>query len=247
MDPEERPDQRAEDDDGERAEQRERELALVARLAPRDHRRQEDPGGDERRRDPEQRELHVPGAHQVVGEDLREVDPEEARQLRPVVLGGGADERLDQEQRGHHEEEPRARPLGRRQGHVAGRAERQRGLLAPVPAEPPAPAPESREQQADPAEQRDQREDAPHDDVRRRLVLDARLRRPVVRVGVVLAGPLGGARPGRPAEERRQLRELGAIRDRLRPQAVLRRRLGEEARCSGRRAGGARRPAPRSA
>ena len=147
VDPEERPDQRAEDDDRERAEQRERELALVARLAAGDHRRQEDPGGDERRRDPEQRELHVPGAHQVVREDLREVEAEEARQLRPVVLGGGADERLDHEQRGHHEEEPRARALRRRQGHVAGCAERQRGLLAPVPAEPPAPAPERREQQ----------------------------------------------------------------------------------------------------
>ena len=62
-------DQRAEDDDRERAEQRERELALAARLAPGDHRREEDAGRDERGRDPEDRQLHVPGAHQVVGED----------------------------------------------------------------------------------------------------------------------------------------------------------------------------------
>ena len=56
-------DQRAEDDDGERAEQREGELALVLGLAPGDHRRQEDAGRDERGRHPEQRELDVPGAH----------------------------------------------------------------------------------------------------------------------------------------------------------------------------------------
>ena len=201
VDAEERADQGAEDDDRQRAEQRERELALMPRLAPGDHRREEDPGGHERRRDPEQRELHVPGAHQVVREDLREVEAEEARELGAVVLRGGADERLDQEQRGHHEEEPRARALRRRQRDVAGRAERQRGLLAPVPAEPPAPAAEGREQQPDPAEQRDQREHAPDDDVRRRRVVDARLRRPVVGVGVVVPGPLG-RRPPRPSSRR---------------------------------------------
>ena len=75
---EERADQRSEDDDGERAEEGERELALVLRLPPRDHRREEDPGRDERGRDPEDRELHVPGAHEVVREDAREVEPEEA-------------------------------------------------------------------------------------------------------------------------------------------------------------------------
>ena len=77
VDAEERADQRPEDDDRERAQQREGELALVLGLAPGDHRRQEDAGGDERGRDPEDRQLHVPGAHQVVGEDLCEVDAEE--------------------------------------------------------------------------------------------------------------------------------------------------------------------------
>ena len=68
VDAEERADQRAEDDHGEGAEQQEGELALAARLAPGDHRRQEDAGRDERRGDPEDRELHVPGAHQVEGQ-----------------------------------------------------------------------------------------------------------------------------------------------------------------------------------
>ena len=77
--------------------------------------------------------------------------------LGAVVLRGGADERLDQEQRGHHEEEPGGRALRRGQRDVAGRAERERRLLAPVPAEVAAPAPEGAEQEADAAEQRDQR------------------------------------------------------------------------------------------
>ena len=63
-------DQAAEDDDREGAEQAEGELALALRLAPGDHRRQEDPGREERGGDKEDRQLHVPGAHEVVGEDL---------------------------------------------------------------------------------------------------------------------------------------------------------------------------------
>ena len=198
-------------------------------LAPGDHRREEDAGRDERRRDPEQRELDVPGAHQVVGEDAREVEAEEAADVGPVVLARRPDERLDQEQRRHHEEEPGAGALRRREGDIAGRAERQRRLLAPVPAEE-APAAEDAEQDPDPAEQRDQREDAPDDHVGGRLVVDARLGRPVVGVGVVVARPLGRGRPRRPAEERGQLPQLVAVGDRVRPQPVLRRRVGEEAR-----------------
>ena len=74
-----------------------------------------------------------------------------------------------------------------------------------------------------------EREHAPDDHVRRRLVLDARLGRPVVRVGVVVARALGRRRPRRPPEEGRELREVTAIGDRLLAQAVLRRGLGEEA------------------
>ena len=55
-------DQAAEDDDGERREQPVGEPVLAARLAPGDHRRQEDAGREERGRDEEDRELHVEGA-----------------------------------------------------------------------------------------------------------------------------------------------------------------------------------------
>jgi hypothetical protein len=99
VDAEERSDQRSEDDDGERPEQGERELPLVLGLAPRDHRSEEDAGGDERHRHPEQGELHVPGPHQVVREHLRDVEAEEVVDLGPVVLRGCAHEGLDQPSR----------------------------------------------------------------------------------------------------------------------------------------------------
>jgi len=95
-------------------------------LAPGDHRRQEDAGGHERRRHPEQRELHVPRPHEVVREDLCEVDAEEAVDLGPVVLAGGADERLDEKERRHDEEEPGGGALRRRQGDVARGASNSR-------------------------------------------------------------------------------------------------------------------------
>jgi hypothetical protein len=226
---EERPDQRSEDDHSERAEQEKGELALSSRLAPGDHRRQEDAGRDERGGNPEDRQLHVPGAHQVEGEDLGKVDAEEARQLRPIVLRGGPDERLDHEQGRHHEEEPGAGALGRGERHVAGGPERQRGLFATVPAED-VPAPEGREQEADSAQKGDQGQDRPHDHVGGGLVVDARLRRPVVRVGVVVTRSLGRARPGGPAEERGQRLEVPTVGDGVGTQPVLGGRLREEAR-----------------
>ena len=226
----ERADQRAEHHHGERAEQQEGELALTARLAPGDHRREEDAGRHERGRDPEDRELHVPGAHQVEGQQLGEVDAEEARpaprdsavrRRRPCtwITNSAA---ITKKNHAH------ARWAGRERD-VAGRAEAQRGLLASVPAED-VPAPESGEQQADAAQQRDQRQHRPDDHVGRWLVVDPRLGRPVVGVGVVVTGPLGRAGPGRPAEERRQSGEIAAVGDRVRAQAVLGGGLGEEAR-----------------
>ena len=175
---------------------------------------------------PEDRELDVPGAHEVVGQPAGEVEPEEAAEIGAVVLTGGADERLDQEQHRHHEEEPGAGSLCRGKGDISGRAERERRLLAALPAEE-VPAAEGPEQQPDPAEQRDQRDDAPHDHVRGGPVVDQRLRGPVVGVGVVLARPQGRAGPRRPGEERGELPDLGLVGDRVRAQALVGRRVAE--------------------
>jgi hypothetical protein len=195
------------------------EQVLPARLAARDHRRQEDARGDIRRRDEEDRELHVPRAHEVEREPRGEVDAEEARQVGPVVLRGGAYERLHEEERRHHEEEPGRGALRGREGDVARRPEGKRRLLAAVPAQE-APAAEGGEEEPDPAEQRNQREDAPDDHVRRRPVIDERLRRPVVRVRVVVSRPFRRGGPGRPREVGGQLLDLVRVRDRLTPEPV---------------------------
>ncbi len=171
----------------------------------------------------------MPGAHQVEGQELGEVDPEEVVQLGPVVLRRGADQHLDHEQRGHHEEEPGAGALSGGEGHVARLAEAQRGLFAAVPAED-VPAAEGGEQQPDAAQQRDQREHRPDDHIGGGLVVHARLGRPVVGVRVVVPGPLGRARPGRPPEEGGQSGEVRAICDRVGAQPVLGRGIREEAR-----------------
>ncbi len=111
--------------------------SLPGRAAPPgDHRRQEDPGRHERGRDEEDRELHVPGADQVEGQRLGDVDPEEAPEVGPVVLGGSADHGLEQEEACHRKKEPGRRPLGRSQGHVPGQSEAELRLLPTLPAEP---------------------------------------------------------------------------------------------------------------
>jgi hypothetical protein len=217
----------AEHDDDERTEEGEGELALTARLATGDHRSEEDPGRHERGCDEEDRELHVPGSDEVEGERLGYVDPEEAPQVGPVVLGGGADGGLKQEQPRHHEEEPSRRPLARRERHVARKPECERRLLTALPAQPP-PA-EDAEQDPDPAKQGDQGDHGPHDHVRARLVANPRLRGPVVRVGVVVAGPAGRGGPARPGEEGGQLPDLLGVVDRLGTQTEPGGRLAEEA------------------
>ena len=150
MDAAELADQAAEDDDRERGEQPVCEPVLALGLASRDHRREEDPGGEERGRDEEDRQLHVEGAGEVEWKELGQVDPEEAAGLDHVAMYGRAsDQVLEQEQRGDDQEEPGGHPrwAGVR-GTSPGLAERERRLLAPVPAEE-VPAPERREQQAD--------------------------------------------------------------------------------------------------
>ena len=219
-------DQAAEDDDRKCGQQAVGEPVLSLRLAPGDHRRQEDPGGEEGGRDEEDRELDVEGAGEVEGEQLGEVDAEEVPELRAIVLRGGADHRLDQEQSRHHQEEPGAGALRGRQRHLPGLSECQRRLLAAVPAEE-VPASEGGEQQSDPAEQRDQRDDAPEDDVRGRPVIDEILGRPVVGVGVVVTRPAGRGGPGRPAEEGGQLVGLLGVVDRVRAQSLVGGRIGE--------------------
>ena len=92
----------------------------------------------------------MPGADEVVGEDLGDVDAEEAVQLRAVMLGHPADEGLEQEQCCHHEEEPGRGPLGGGERHIPWGAEAECRLVPARPAH--SPSPERGEQHPDPTE-----------------------------------------------------------------------------------------------
>ena len=165
----------------------------------------------------------------LYGKPLGEVEAEEVGDVGPVVLRRGTDERLDQEQRRHDEEEPGRGALRRRQRHVAGCAERERGALAPVPTEPrPSDRRRAKRIPMPPSS-------AISDSTLHTITFavgsfaDPRLGRPVVRVGVVVAGPVRRRGPGGPGEVRRQVRGgRPRVRDRLRLQPVLARRVGEE-------------------
>ena len=102
-------------------------------LSPGDHRNEEDAGGEEAGGDPEERQLHVPGAHQVVGEDLVQRDAEEAAEVGAVVLGSSPHEGLHEEQPGHGEEEVRRGPLRR----LASQSAHHQWTIAALDAVPP--------------------------------------------------------------------------------------------------------------
>jgi hypothetical protein len=130
-------------------------------LAARDDRGQEDARGQERRRDPEDGQLQVPYAGEVVRQPAGQIDAEEAGDVGAVVLARRTYQGLDEEEQAYHEEEPRGGALRRGQGYLPRTAEGDRVRLPALPAEPVTPPAEDREQRADPGEQRDQRQDAP--------------------------------------------------------------------------------------
>jgi hypothetical protein len=149
VDVEELPRHAAEDDEGEGPEQGVGEPVLPARLPPGDDRGEEDASGQERGRRPEDRQLHMPRAHQVVGQPAGQVEAEEARDVSAVVLARGTDHRLDEEEQTDDEEEVGAGPLRRGEQHVTRRAEGDGVGLPARPAQPVTPAAEHREQDTD--------------------------------------------------------------------------------------------------
>ena len=149
MDPGQLAEQASGDDDHQRAEEEVGEHVLAAwLLASGDHRGEEDAGGQERRDHPEDRQLHVPGAHDVEGQEAVAVEAEEPTDLGPVVLAGHPDQRLDEEHRRHRQEEPGCRLLRRGERHPIRCPERQLLLVAAVPTEPVPPS-EHRQQRPD--------------------------------------------------------------------------------------------------
>ena len=130
---------------------------LATRLATGDEWRQEDAAGEEGRRSPEQGQLQVPGASQVVGQDRGQIEAEEVDQVGAVVLDGA-----------HRAASgPGTAPTRSRRTRCVARCARVSGTspgwrkdsvgrLGAVPADFLAPAAVYREHDADAAEQRDE-------------------------------------------------------------------------------------------
>src|SRR5215471_9081932 len=99
-----------------------------------------------RRRDPENRQLNMPGAHQVEWKDDGQINAEEVGEFRSIMFRGAAHQRLYQKQQGHHRKETGAGALPWRQRHLTRRAKRERLLLASMPTQE-IPSAERSEQQ----------------------------------------------------------------------------------------------------
>src|SRR5215469_11542250 len=106
----------------------------MLRLLPGYHRREKYSRRQKRCRDPENRELNMPGAHQVEWKDDGQIDAEEVRDFRSIMFRGATHQRLYQKQHGHHRKETGAGALAWSQCHLTRRAKREGLLLAPMPA-----------------------------------------------------------------------------------------------------------------
>src|SRR5262245_3888078 len=120
----------------------------MLRLSAGDHRCEEDSCGQKRRRHPENRELNMPGAHQVEWKNDGQIDAEEVREFCSVMFRGATHQRLYQKQHGHHRKETGAGALAWRQSHLTRRAKREGLLLAPMPTQE-IPSAECCEQEPD--------------------------------------------------------------------------------------------------
>ena len=204
--------QAPEDHDGQRPEEGHRQQPLPARLAAGNQRGEEDAGRKVGRRDEEDGGLEVPGAGQVVREPPRQVDSEETAGFDHVVDGRTADQVLEEEEDGDHEEEPRCHPLGGGQGHLPG-AQTQLPLLGLVPADRPRVAAVEPEHDADAPKQGHERQALHMIASPVKLFPTRFVGRPAVCVRVGLARPAGHRCPRRPCDKRSDLAGVVGIRD----------------------------------
>ena len=132
------------------------------------------------RRDPENRQLQMPGSQQVAGQVCGKVDAVEIARLGPVVRHGAADQRLsDEEQCGNRHEFERCQLSGRRRQGRSGRHNR----IRPMPAQIVELA-ECQQHNRRPAEQEDQADGAVDQGSGCGRVAGQRIIGKVVRVGV---------------------------------------------------------------
>jgi hypothetical protein len=97
---------------------------LNLRLAPANHRREEYTSGQKGSGNPEDSQLQMPCAREIERKNPSQIHAKKIRDLRAVMLRGGADQGLEQKQSGHYKEKPAAHALGRSQSYHSRRAKR---------------------------------------------------------------------------------------------------------------------------
>ncbi len=170
------------DDHHQRPEQRIDTGLLVSGLRAADPRRQEKAAAHPGRRDPEDGELQVPGARQVVGQPTGDVEPVKGSRLHPIVGEHASQERLRQEQESHDCEVPSRGPLaGRELRSKRSRVHNMGAAALSLPAQIVELA-DDEEDQSQPRQEGDEAQGAPDVGLGGRPVSRDGLVRPVVGV-----------------------------------------------------------------
>ena len=194
---------------GERADHNEQQGAeqdvdaerLELGLFAADERSDEETGGEPGSGNPEDADLHVPGAADAVGQDVRDLQAVEAVAFDAIVGRHHTHEDLDQDQGRDHPEVFQGGALRGSGGPGAegiGGRDRAFGLGGLLRGVPP-------DHGADARQKHDDADAGPQDGVAGGAVADQGFIRPVVGIGDGIAGPFGGGGPGGPEDERGEL------------------------------------------
>src|SRR6476661_5220036 len=132
-----------------------RQPVLPSGLAANDHRSQEDSCRQKRSRNPENRQLKVPGASQVERQHTGEINAEETGEVCTIMLGGPPEHCLQEKEQPHNQEKPRAGPLGGRKHNFIWRTKGNGLLFASMPPQK-VPAAERSQQNPNSTQQSDQ-------------------------------------------------------------------------------------------
>ena len=196
------PGKRADDDDQQADEQEIDPEPLKLGIAPGQHRRDIEPGGEPCGSDPQDCQLRVPGARNRIRQVFGQRQAIEPLPLDRVMGGDDAQQHLRDEQRAHHPEVLGRRAHRRRDDCPAQQIGSRHALFGQ---DVGAPDVELLgiigDQRARCRQQQNDRGQAPQQSAGCRHISDQRFMRPVAGIGDGVAGAVGGRAPGRPEIE----------------------------------------------
>ena len=150
MDPDELPDQGAEDHNRQRNKQGIGKPVLTSWLSPCNHRCKKDSSRQKASGHPKNSELKMPSPGDVERDHRCKIDAEEVRDVGAIMLAGSAEKSLKEEKHCHYQKKPCAGTLRRSEGYVAWGTKRNSVSFTSMPTEK-VPPPECRKQQANSA------------------------------------------------------------------------------------------------